>query len=280
MPNESEQRALSKIKAYLDDGRSLDEIRRAGWGSWVDHLQAEGYDLRTGQLATSLPAVETTPPQRLDIEEVAEVGETGPGTYSQAGKRVTEVFWQVTQTLLSSLWAALVWWWNFARTRETGWGRLLAVAAPVLGVIILIAIVSSPGGGGGESSDAESPSTAAQGQQEQSRQEPPPRDTGRYSDSDVEYQLAVVDKGGFVATDDSSIDLYDRALDRAERKCTDNRRRIGDYAVKDQQLLEERGIRASILELINAIDQSIPAEIAPTSCADIAALLVTLMVGG
>ncbi|MCH8066918.1 MAG: hypothetical protein IIC90_14030, partial [Chloroflexi bacterium] len=147
--------------------------------------------------------------------------------------------------------------------------------------IIVIAIVSSSGGGGGgDSSDAESPSTDAQGQQEQSRQEPPPKDTGRYSDSDVEYQLAVVDKGGFVATDDSSIDLYDRALDRAERKCTDNRRRIGDYAVKAQQLLEERGIRASILELINAIDQSIPAEIAPTSCADIVAALVTLMIGG
>ena len=55
MPHESEQEALSKIKAYLDAGHSFDAIRAAGWASWIDHLEGKGYDLRTGQLALQPP---------------------------------------------------------------------------------------------------------------------------------------------------------------------------------------------------------------------------------
>ena len=43
MLDENEQDALSKIKAYLDAGQSIDAIRAAGWGSWIDHLEAKRF---------------------------------------------------------------------------------------------------------------------------------------------------------------------------------------------------------------------------------------------
>lgn len=55
MQDKKERNALSKIKAHLDDGRSLAELRQAGWGSWIDQLEAKGYDLRTGRLALRPP---------------------------------------------------------------------------------------------------------------------------------------------------------------------------------------------------------------------------------
>lgn len=61
MPEENEQNALSKIKAYLGAGHSLDEIRQAGWASWIDLLEAKGYDLRTGELALRPPDEPTMP---------------------------------------------------------------------------------------------------------------------------------------------------------------------------------------------------------------------------
>lgn len=56
MPIESEQSALDRIRAYLDAGHSLDAIREAGWAEWIDLLEANGYDLRTGRLAIAPPA--------------------------------------------------------------------------------------------------------------------------------------------------------------------------------------------------------------------------------
>lgn len=59
MPSESEQKALFQIKGFLEAGHSLAAIREGGWAEWIDHLEAEGYDLRTGQLALRPP--EETP---------------------------------------------------------------------------------------------------------------------------------------------------------------------------------------------------------------------------
>ena len=40
---------LDKINAYIDAGHSLDAIRDAGWGSWIDRLEEKGVDLGTGE---------------------------------------------------------------------------------------------------------------------------------------------------------------------------------------------------------------------------------------
>lgn len=61
MPNEAEQDALDRIKEYLDSGHSLDAIRQAGWATWIDHLERQGYDLRTGERALAPPGTFTPP---------------------------------------------------------------------------------------------------------------------------------------------------------------------------------------------------------------------------
>lgn len=70
MPDENEQNALTKIKAYLDAGHSLDAIRQIGWASWIEHLEAKGYDLRTGQLALQPPedVPPSAPPEQVASE--------------------------------------------------------------------------------------------------------------------------------------------------------------------------------------------------------------------
>jgi len=66
VPDESEQRALDQIKAYLDAGHSLDAIRDAGWATWVEHLEAKGYDLRTGQPKIAPPDFEPSAAPAVD----------------------------------------------------------------------------------------------------------------------------------------------------------------------------------------------------------------------
>ena len=79
MPDANEQDALTKIKAYLDAGHDLDAIRRAGWGEWVDHLEARSYDLRTGQLVIQpprdLPTATNRTPREKHIEQTPEDAE-------------------------------------------------------------------------------------------------------------------------------------------------------------------------------------------------------------
>ena len=70
MLNENEQDAVSKIKAYIDSGHSLDEIRQAGWAPWIDHLEAKGYDLRTGHLALR-------PPEQVLVDAAPSVPNVG-----------------------------------------------------------------------------------------------------------------------------------------------------------------------------------------------------------
>ena len=55
MLSDAEQDALTKLKAYLDAGHSLDDIREVGWASWIDHLEAKGFDVRTGRSALRPP---------------------------------------------------------------------------------------------------------------------------------------------------------------------------------------------------------------------------------
>ena len=65
--DDKEQKALSRIRAYLDSGRSLEEIRQAGWGDWIDLFLSRGIDLGFGQTIESpqeaVPSA-TEPPGR------------------------------------------------------------------------------------------------------------------------------------------------------------------------------------------------------------------------
>jgi hypothetical protein len=109
---------------------------------------------------------------------------------------------------------------------------------------------------------------------------PSPSTSGSsYSEDDPEYQLASLDKGAVLDLDDPSIGAYARALDAAEAKCTNGRTAISDYAVNAQRLLADKGVKVTLLQAVQAIDQSIPDGSPKLDCAEIAALWVTLQMG-
>ena len=45
MSNDETRSALETITGYLDAGLSLDAIRTAGWGAWIDYFNERGVDL-------------------------------------------------------------------------------------------------------------------------------------------------------------------------------------------------------------------------------------------
>ena len=61
---------------------------------------------------------------------------------------------------------------------------------------------------------------------EQSTHEPEPS---------LEYKLAVLDRGGFVADDDPLIARFGRAMDGLEARCPETRERLADMAVKGRR---------------------------------------------
>ncbi len=93
----------------------------------------------------------------------------------------------------------------------------------------------------------------------------------RYSEADVEYKLAVIAGGG---GSDSDVDRYARALDAAEPACQESRTGIADVAVAGTKAADGQGIDATILELLGAIDESVPEAMRPTKCADIVAAYI------
>jgi len=100
-----------------------------------------------------------------------------------------------------------------------------------------------------------------------------------WTDSDMEYQLAVIDAGGFVPYNDPVISQYDRALDALEPKCTEPRRTVSDQSVKAVQILAEEGVRSNALEMLRAANDAIPPELGETTCSEIFATLIVLMTG-
>ena len=96
----------------------------------------------------------------------------------------------------------------------------------------------------------------------------------------LEYKLAVVHKGGFVAEDDPLVSQFGRLLDSLTGKCRNGRQGVSDIGVRAQEILKERGVDLSLLEVMKGIDGSIPQEASGLDCADVAAAFVTLIVGG
>ncbi len=161
--------------------------------------------------------------------------------------------------------------------------RLLLISVVV--VIVLLGLAATACESDSNESDGTTP-TGAETPDGAATTEVTPEDSGEgeedggasYSEDDPEYQLAVIDAGGFVPLDDPSIGTYAGLLDSLERKCSEERSLIGDQAVVATQLLADEGIIVSILEALQGIDDSIPEESPVLTCAEIAAAWVTLVV--
>jgi hypothetical protein len=70
----------------------------------------------------------------------------------------------------------------------------------------------------------------------------------------VEYRLAVVDSGGYVAPDDPIVSEFAIYLDALEQRCPDNtREQIADQTISIQQQLAERGVSEGLLEILQSV---------------------------
>ncbi len=104
----------------------------------------------------------------------------------------------------------------------------------------------------------------------------PPAEEGTPVSESLEYKLAVVNEGGFVAEDDPLVGRFKSVLDNLQPKCTESRQKIADMGVKAQQLLQNKGVDLSLLRVMQAANDSIPPGFGTQPCADIFAALVTL----
>ena len=97
--------------------------------------------------------------------------------------------------------------------------------------------------------------------------------------SPPEALLAALDQGSMLVSQ-SLVQKYRRILDSIDPKCKETNKQIADFTVTGVRLLkEQKKIRMTNLKFLQAMDESLPedAESLNLSCAEIAALLVTLI---
>ena len=209
MPNESEQKALSQIKAYLDAGHSLDAIRQSGWGDWIELLETKGYDLRTGQLALR-------PPEGTPVPGPIPASDEGTQATAATGTPLTADTKGGPFELVAKPMRA---WWTWSLERK-GWAKAAAFGIPLLAVVILVSALSSVIGGNDESTG------------------------GRASSYSVLEQSEVVFEGGYSKVEikrvlDRAMTLYglsitERNYDRATNMLVAFRQ---DYGVREMDIL-------------------------------------------
>lgn len=79
MQDDGEQKALSRIREFLKAGRTLDEIRDAGWGEWLSYFEANQIEVeREPESSQSEGARNTTdePEHRVERAQGNEISET------------------------------------------------------------------------------------------------------------------------------------------------------------------------------------------------------------
>jgi hypothetical protein len=89
------------------------------------------------------------------------------------------------------------------------------------------------------------------------------------------YQLAALDAEG--SPSKAEVQLYKNVLESLGSKCRDKQRRLGDFAVKSQQILDKDGAGSfSLLQILQLVDASIPAGSGKQPCASVFAAWVVL----
>jgi len=83
-----------------------------------------------------------------------------------------------------------------------------------------------------------------------------PKESKEYS---VEYQLAVINEGGYVEEDDQIVKEFKTLVDSIDKKVVEGPTEIGDILVTSQEILVDKyDIRISLLELTRNLEESLP----------------------
>lgn len=99
----------------------------------------------------------------------------------------------------------------------------------------------------------------------------------------LEYKLAVLHRGGYVAENDPLVARFGRALDRLVAKCPETRQQLADMGVKGRQMLSERQINEALVDVLENWRASIPDEMTKGQfgpCREILVGYLTLRIGG
>jgi hypothetical protein len=93
-----------------------------------------------------------------------------------------------------------------------------------------------------------------------------------------EAKLAALDAHS-TTVQQSAIREYARLLDDLDRKCKENRDRIGEVVIKGVQLLAEKNVAMTHKQFLQSLNDSMPkgSETRNLGCAEIAAFLVTMI---
>lgn len=94
----------------------------------------------------------------------------------------------------------------------------------------------------------------------------------------MEHLLAAIDTDD-ARPDQETVDHYAAVLNRADAKCRQDRDLLGDMAARSWQLVRDAGGDATVLEMLEATHEAVPAELAPMDCAEVMAGVVAVMVG-
>ena len=87
-------------------------------------------------------------------------------------------------------------------------------------------------------------------------------------------KLASIDAGTELDPDSGEVQEYQAALDALGVKCTSPSGRLGDMAVRSQELLANRGVAEDLLTILRNVEASMPASAPRMKCTDIFASYV------
>lgn len=96
----------------------------------------------------------------------------------------------------------------------------------------------------------------------------------------LEYKLASIDKGYEVLEDDITIARFRSLLNQLDDKFVEDRQQIADMSVKTQELLRDKGISESLLNIMEGINSILVTELESQKYAEYAGTYVTLRDSG
>ncbi len=96
-------------------------------------------------------------------------------------------------------------------------------------------------------------------------------------DMSLEYQLAVINKGGYVAENDLTVIQFENLLVSLDNKCEENPREIADVSVVVQTRLKESSINVPLLKIMQDLDNYIPLSEIKLNLKEIAAAYIILV---
>lgn len=72
------------------------------------------------------------------------------------------------------------------------------------------------------------------------------------------HNLAIINAGGYVSPDDSTVAQFQQLLDRLGRKTVNSEQQITDMSAKGRDMLAKKGVDISLMEFMRDMDYAIP----------------------